>query len=73
MTLNIIPLKWQGKDGEPISCEEKIKVLNDNLSEISALYQDALEDAILMGCDEDFVKDVFHHMINVLDRPYLDA
>ena len=43
---------WLTPEGEPVSCIEKIKVLNENLEEIQALAQDALEDAVLMGCDE---------------------
>src|SRR4029078_13098678 len=39
-------------EGEPVSCVEKIKVLNENLAELRALAQDALEDAVLMGADE---------------------
>src|SRR5438309_1711052 len=43
---------WRQPDGSPVSCLEKIKVLNENLAEIEQMAQDALEDAILMGCDE---------------------
>jgi hypothetical protein len=43
---------WHTPEGEPVSCVEKIKVLNENLSELRSLAQDALEDGVLMGCDE---------------------
>src|SRR5258705_17257 len=43
---------WHTPEGEPVSCIEKIKVLNENLAELRDLAQDALEDAVLMGCDE---------------------
>ncbi len=43
---------WLTPEGEPVSCLEKIKVLNENLEEIQALAQEALEDAVLMGADE---------------------
>ena len=36
---------WLQPDGEPVSCLEKIKVLNENLEEIRDMAQDALEDA----------------------------
>ena len=39
--------------GAAVSCEEKIKVLNQNLEEIRQFCQDAFEDALLMGCDEE--------------------
>ena len=43
------PAVWRGPDGKPLSCHEKIKVLNQNIAEIRQLTQDAFEDAILMG------------------------
>ena len=41
-----------------MSCVDKIKVLNENLTELQQMAQDALEDAILMGCDEAQVRAV---------------
>lgn len=61
---------WRQPDGEPLSCREKIKVLNENLNEIGEMAQDALEDAILMGCDEQQVREVLTGMINALKNPY---
>ena len=43
---------WRTPEGEPVSCVEKIKVLNENLAELHDMAQDALEDAVLMGADE---------------------
>ena len=40
---------WLTPDGKPVSCLEKIKVLNENLEEIRSLAQDALEDAVIFG------------------------
>lgn len=61
---------WLQPDGLPVSCREKIKVLNENLQEINDLAQDALEDAVLMGCDEAQLRAAFHRMIDQLDNPY---
>lgn len=61
---------WRQPDGTPVSCVEKIKVLNENLTEIRQLAQDALEDAILMGCDEIQVRDVLRGLVESLDNPY---
>ena len=44
--------RWTSPGGEVISCVEKLKVLRENLDEIRALCQDAIDDAVLMGCDE---------------------
>ena len=61
---------WRGPDGKPLSCHEKIKVLNENIAEIRQLTQDAFEDAILMGGAETQFRDVMHEMIDTLDNPY---
>ena len=51
MTAGNPPRVWRTPEGEPVSCLEKIKVLEENLDELRQMAQDALEDAILMGCD----------------------
>jgi len=61
---------WRQPDGKPVSCVEKIKVLNQNLDEIRQLAQDALEDAILMGCDEGQVRGVLQRLVQDLQNPY---
>jgi hypothetical protein len=61
---------WRQPDGHPVSCVEKIKVLNQNLDEIRQLAQDALEDAILMGCDEAQVRAVLQRLVDDLQNPY---
>ena len=63
-------LVWRHADGKPVSCEEKLKVLNDNLMEIRAYCQDAFEDALLMGCDEAQVRQVFESVIDSIKNPY---
>jgi hypothetical protein len=65
-----LPEAWLGNDGKVVSCEEKIKLLNENLLEIATLCQDALDDAVLMGCDEAFVRHTLKNMIHLLDKPY---
>ena len=62
---------WLDPAGEPVSCLEKIKVLNENLEEIRELCQDALEDAVLMGCDETQFRAVLDRMTGSLVNPYL--
>lgn len=61
---------WKQPDGQPVSCLEKVKVLNQNLLEIRQLAQDALEDAVLMGCDEQQVRAVFQDFVRRLENPY---
>jgi hypothetical protein len=61
---------WRTPEGEPVSCIEKIKVLNENLAELKGLAQDALEDAVLMGCDERQVREVLAGIVTSLVNPY---
>ena len=61
---------WLTPEGKPVSCLEKIKVLNENLEEIRSLAQDALEDAVLMGCDETQFRDVLGNLVDALNNPY---
>lgn len=61
---------WLQPDGAPLSCREKIKVLNENLEEIREMAQDALEDGILMGCDETQLREVLMALVESLENPY---
>jgi hypothetical protein len=61
---------WRTPDGEPVSCVEKIKVLNENLAELRELAQEALEDAVLIGCDEAQVRAVLAAIVAGLVNPY---
>lgn len=61
---------WRQPDGKPLSCVEKIKVLNENLAEIRQLSQDALEDALLMGGSEEQIRSVLRALIDGLHNPY---
>ncbi len=61
---------WRSPEGEIVSCAEKVKVLGENLEEIRQVCQDALDDAVLMGCDDKQVREVFAAMIASLKSDY---
>jgi uncharacterized protein (UPF0335 family) len=61
---------WRGPKGDIIACVEKNKVLRENLEEIRQVCQDALEDAVLMGCDEKQVRTVLFELIGALHTNY---
>lgn len=63
---------WLTPEGAPVSCVEKIKVLNENILEIREMCQEALEDAVLMGCDEKQIRDVLMRLIRTLEEPFKD-
>ena len=45
-------------------------MLNENLAELQQIAQDALEDAILIGCDEAQVREVLQRLMSSLENPY---
>lgn len=62
--------RWHSPTGEPIACAEKLKVLRQNLDEIRQICQDALDDAVLMGCDEGQFQRVVLELIATLESAY---
>jgi len=67
---NAKPPVWRQDDGAPVSCLEKLKVLNENHAEIRQITQDAFEDALLMGCSESQVRGALHELVDALSNPY---
>jgi len=63
-------IRWLTPAGEPVACVEKLKVLAETLAELRQMAQDALEDAILMGCDEAQTRRVLGEIVAGLDNPY---
>lgn len=61
---------WRRTDGSVISCIEKLKVMRENLAELRQCAIDALEDAVLMGCDEGQVKEAFLVEIKTIESGY---
>jgi hypothetical protein len=61
---------WRSAEGKIIACVEKNKVLQENLAEIRQVCQDALEDAVLMGCDEQQFRRVLAELVAQLAHPY---
>jgi len=63
------PRLWPGADGSPLSCREKIKVLEENHREAAQLLRDAFEDAVLMGVDEAEMRRILADLIAALPSP----
>ncbi len=62
--------KWFSDDGSPVSCTEKVKVMNQNMTELYQAAQDAFEDALLMGCSETQLRDYLQQLIAGVENPY---
>ena len=63
-------IMWRSTKGEVIACTEKNKVMRENLAEIRQICQDALDDAVLMGCDEQQFRGVLIELIAGLDTTF---
>jgi hypothetical protein len=61
---------WRSSEGKVIACVEKNKVLQENLAEIRQICRDALEDAVLMGCDEQQFLAALVDLVTQLKNPY---
>ena len=61
---------WRKPSGAPVSCTEKIKVLNENYVELRTLAQETLDDAVLMGCSETQIREILHAMLDDLRVSY---
>lgn len=68
--IDIDKIVWRQSDGSLVSCVDKLKVLSENLEEIRQVCQDALEDAVLMGCDERQIRQVLGDIVAGLENPY---
>lgn len=62
-------IAWHDRAGNPISCREKLKVLEENRAELAQALQDAFEDALLMGVDEAQMRGVLEDLLKGLRSP----
>jgi uncharacterized protein (UPF0335 family) len=63
------PSTWPGADGQPISCREKLRTLEENHQEAAQVLQDAFEDAVLMGVDEEAMRRIMADLVAGLRSP----
>ena len=60
---------WRQPDGTPVACREKLRVLAENQAELLQVMQDAFEDAVLMGVDEQAMRDLLAGVVRDLRSP----
>jgi hypothetical protein len=56
-------------DGIPVSCREKLRVLEENEAELRQVMQDAFDDAVLIGVDEASLRARLRSMVDALASP----
>ena len=52
-----------------MACREKLRMLAENHAELAQALQDAFEDAVLMGVDEQAMRRILTAMVEGLDLP----
>ncbi len=65
--------RWPTPDGTPVSCREKLRVLEENHAELQGVLSDAFEDAVLMGVDADAMRRILCTMVEQLQNPKRQA
>ncbi len=63
------PTAWPGLDGNAVGCREKLKMLTENYEEVSQVLRDVFEDAVLMGVNEQAMRQVLMDIVAGLDSP----
>lgn len=63
------PTAWPGLDGNAVGCREKMKMLTENYQEVAQVLTDVFEDAILMGVDEQAIRQVLADLVAGLETP----
>lgn len=60
---------WLQSDQQPVLCKEKIKILNENYVELVQMMQDSFEDALIMGVNEQGMRDLLKQIVDQLRSP----
>jgi hypothetical protein len=62
-------IAWKQADGTLVACREKLAVLAENHAELAQTMQDAFDDAVLMGVDEAFFRELLAGLAAGLKSP----
>lgn len=63
----IVPPKWVRPDGSVVACKEKVMVLDENYQELAQTLTDMIEDAVLMGCSQQQIRQSMHDLIDAIE------
>tara|TARA_B100000029_G_C17396851_1_gene895536 strand:+ start:631 stop:861 length:231 start_codon:yes stop_codon:yes gene_type:complete len=67
---NFLPEIWRDEDKNPLTCIEKIKILNENIIEINQMANEAFEDGMLMGTDPNQIKSALKAAVENLNPSF---
>lgn len=57
---------WPQEDGKPVTCQEKLRMLEENWQEVQQVLADAFEDAVLMGVSEQVMRERLAELVSSL-------
>ncbi|MFT9418361.1 hypothetical protein [Acetobacter sp.] len=60
---------WPQEDGQPVTCQEKLRMLEENWQEVQQVLADAFEDAVLMGVSEQVMRERLAELVTSLSSP----
>ena len=60
---------WPQEDGQPVTCQEKLRMLEENWQEVRQVLADAFEDAVLMGVSEQVMRERLAELVTSLSSP----
>ena len=63
------PVVWPQPDGTSVSCREKLKVLEENHTELAQTLRDCFDDAVLMGVDAEAMRSILEDLVAGLKTP----
>lgn len=61
---------WLGRDGLPLSCRDKVDVLNANWDELRAVAHEAIDQALTLGCDREALIERLLSLVNELSAAF---
>jgi hypothetical protein len=61
--------RWLQPDGTPVSCREKLKVLEENWAEAETALNELFEDAVLMGVEPEHLRRMLASLVESLRGP----
>ena len=64
---------WLQDNGQPVSCQEKLRVLEENWQEVQQIVTDAFDDAVLMGVSAQVMQEKLVDFILTLKTPKVEG
>ena len=64
---NYVPKYWKSSNNQKITCQEKLKILNDNLLDLEELIIEIYDEALLMGVDKKQIETIMKSVVSCIN------